>query len=570
MVHKRVLVVCGAVWGALLSAPVNAEPTLSALISASEYLQQGDIPEDLFQPPLSAIYVAPAEDGGNDNNVGTSLDSPFEHLETAIAYANAHPETPLSIYLRGGVYSYKNPGDSELQTITRGDLYITSFNGESVTIRPSYWPGNPTNYYNERAFSFEGSFENVTFANLRFEGWSIIFNPGSSYDTPPLRNIVIKNITATAFTRRNGEEGFLRIFFETGYVSEDHYGPGKVIFDDPESAHYQIEGLILSHIRVDGVDLAINVGDENDANMRGMRVTHFEVSNPSGVAGDSASDAFAIVNSYKVLIDHCWIQNINDDGVDAKSFDVAVVNCLVARTGRNAVKFWRNGELINSILYDVTDINDAAIVVAEGPFRMINSVLFSHPVGYAGTFAYDATQTSSLKLEIVNSVFAETKGFYTATTNLHALHNRYVNILEQAALFDGSIHAADAPALNAIPGCSGNAQSTSQFVNPASGDFSLIAGSDWINAGTSAGVLLPSFDFADNPRLLGGEVDIGPFEYGLTAPTPTPMGLGDFDLWPSLGDGRIDARDLLELLTRDAASQDSLFGFSKVWTYLPQ
>lgn len=538
---------------------VTSLPSLSALLAASQYLEVGDIPEDSFQPPTAALYVANANNGGSDSNTGLSPADPLEHLHTAIVYANAHPEMPLSIYLRGGVYYYKDADLHEDVRITRGNLCITAYQGEAVTIRPYYWPGNPTSYSNERAFDFEGSFQNVTFDNLRFEGWGIVFNPGSSFETPPLRNISIKNITATSFTHRNGDPNFYRIFLETAYVSEDYYGPGKVIFNDPENAHYQIEGLTLSNIRIDGVDLAINVGDENDANVRGMRISQVEVSNPQGSAGDSASDAFAIVNSYKILIDHCRIENINDDGIDTKSFDVAVVNSFVRGTGRNAVKFWRNGELINSILYDVTHIDDAAIVVQEGPFRMVNSVLFHHPSGYAGAFSYDATQTSSLTLEIVNSVFAETRAFFTNTTNLYAKHNRYVDIVEGSPLFEGRVDAPDLAALNSLTNCAGNTESSNQFSNPGADDFTPVAGSVWIDAGTSTGILLPSFDFLGNPRCSGGAVDIGPIEVDSPPPTPSP----NYDIWPIGGDGWIDARDLLELIRQGQISSFVLFDFAR-------
>lgn len=501
-------------------SPVGSEPSLSEIIDACEYLDQGDIPTDSFTPPETAVYVATAADGGNDNNSGTSVDSPFEHLDKAIDYANEHPDTPLTIYLRGGVHYYKS--FDMYQEIRRGNLYVTAYQNEEVTIRPFFWPGNPTEAGDEHAFVFIGPYENITFDGLSFEGWSVIFYVGSSLKTPPLRNLTLKNITASQFTRRGGEADWLTMFLETDYVQDDVYGEGKVIFENPDTAHYQIENFILANIFVRGVDLPVNVGDENDANVKGMRLTHFNVVNPSAAAGESALDALAIVNSYRVLIDHCRIENINDDGIDTKSFDVAVVNTYVQGTGRNAVKFWRNGELINSILYNVTQINDGAIIIEEGPFRMVNSVLLHHPVGYAGTFDYNAVSPQPNKMEIVNSVFGEVKGFYVGTTDLRASHNRYFSILEDVAIIEGLVDAENADQLNSLPNCSGNAMSTLQFVNPTAGDFSLTSDSEWIDAGTSEGVLLPSFDFYGNARIIGDGVDIGPIEYGSTIPPPTP------------------------------------------------
>lgn len=258
--------------------------------------------------------------------------------------------------------------------------------------------------------------------------------------------------------------------------------------------------------------MAVNIGDENDANARGVRLTGVTVVNPPREPGGSAQDAFAIVNCWKVLVDHCRILNCVDDGVDSKSYDVAVINCYVYGTGRNAVKFWRNGELINSILHNVTHIDDGAIIVDEGPFRMIHSLLLGHPVGYAGAFSYN--QPSTALLEIVNSGFGECRSFYTNSANLRALNNRFFNLVEEPPLFSGAVEAADPAALNALPACGGNALSGPPFVNPAAGDFSLLAGSDWINAGAdaAAGVLLPSFDLAGKPRIVGSAPDTGPLE----------------------------------------------------------
>ncbi|MFH1742716.1 MAG: choice-of-anchor Q domain-containing protein [bacterium] len=515
-VQMAVFIVCGL--------PVGSEPSLNALVDACEYLNQGDIPTDSFQSPENAIYVAIATDGGDDANSGTSIDGPFEHLDKAIEYANAHAETPLTIYLRGGTHYYKSL--DMYQEIQRGNLYVTAYPNEEVTIRPFYWPGNPTEWGDEHAFVFVGPYENITFDNLHVEGWSVVFYAGSSLNTSPMRNLTIKNITASGFTRRGGESGWLRVFLETDYVQDDVYGEGKVIFSDPDAAHYQIENLILSNISVQDVDLGINIGDENDANVKGTRITHFNVENPSAASGDSASDAFAIVNSYRILIDHCRIVNINDDGIDTKSYDVAVINTYIQGTGRNAVKFWRNGELINSILYDVTAINDGAIIVEEGPFRMVNSVLLRHTVGYAGTFDYEGVSQTANKMEVVNSVFGEVKGFYVGTTDLRAYNNRYFNILDDAAIISGQVDAENAEQLNTLPNCSGNATSTSQFVNPSAETFSLISGSEWIDAGMSQGVLLPSFDYYGNARVVGSAIDIGPIEYGSTIPSPTPQPTG--------------------------------------------
>ena len=524
--------------------PRRTIPPLTDILAASEYLSDGDIPVDSFQPPAAGVYVATASGGGDDANSGTSSGAPFEHLGKAIEYANDHPSTPMTIHIRGGTYYYKTY-DLD-QTVDRGNLYVTAYQDEEVTIRPPYWPGNPTSSYDERAFEFNGSYENITFDGLDFEGWSIIFNPGSPYGTPPMRNVTIKNIGASDFKYRGGDENFLRVLLETGYLSENVYGEGKEIFDDPEGAHYQIEGLILSNVSVQDADMITNVGDENDANVRGMRVTETEVRNPPQGSGNSSSDALAIVNSYMILIDHCTIINIEDDGIDTKSYNVCVVNTYVNGTGRNGVKFWRNGEMINSIVYDCTPINDGAFIIEEGPFRIINSLLMKKSVGYAGSFNYGGT--SSAKFEIVNSVFSDLDHtYYVGTGDLRSRNSLYHDM--PVGLFSGQTAAANVAQLNGLQNCSGNISGDPLFTDPEGEDFTIQEASPCKDAGTAAGVLLPSFDYYGYPRSMGSAPDIGPCEYSSYSPSGDEDGDGllnseeDTDMDGIVNEGETDPND---------------------------
>lgn len=494
--------------------PPGPRPGLAALLNACEMLTPGDIPEDTFLPPTEAVFVAPG--GGSDNNPGT-MELPFATLQKAIIYANEHPGTPLTINLRDGIHYFKNAPTAYL-TIERGNLYVRSYPGENATIRPWYWPSNPTEWGDERVFEFYGTTQNITFDGLRFEGWTVIFSPGSPITDPTIRNVVIKNCSAGEFKHRNGQPDFFRMFLETAYLDSDVYGEGKQIFNDPDTARYQIENLMVSNVTLTGVDIAINIGDENDANVRGLRLSGVNVINPEAIAGSSASDGFAIVNCAYVLIDHCRLVNINDDGIDTKSFNVSVVNSWVEKTGRNAVKFWRGGELINCILYDVTDINDGAVVFNEGrKGRIVHSLVIHHtqPRGYALTY-YAGDIPASDSLRIVNSAFGEMMGSYVETANFAAIHNRYFDMLNSAWLYQhGTIEAEDAAALNALAGCFGNAMSSQPFAGLAPGSFALPVGHAWIDAGTTAAQAgaLPAFDYSGKPRIVGDAPDIGPFEF---------------------------------------------------------
>jgi hypothetical protein len=61
---------------------------------------------------------------------------------------------------------------------------------------------------------------------------------------------------------------------------------------------------------------------------------------------------------------------------------------------------------------------------------------------------------------------------------------------------------------------SGNISLPPLWVNPDIGDFRLQPGSPCIDAGSGNVPGLPAADFDGNPRVVGGSVDMGAFEYG--------------------------------------------------------
>lgn len=497
-------------------------PSLPSILAASTILTNGDIPEDRFLPPTNALFVAVAEAGGSDANPGTLL-QPFEHLETAIEYANAHANTPFTIFLRGGVHYYKTVSpDSQIE---RGNLYVTAYGNELATIRPPSWPGNPTDWSSELAFSVTGPYANVTFDNLILEGWEVIFHvgaPWTSTNDAPLRNVTFKNLVARDFRHRDGDTNSFRAFLETEQLDNDIYGAGKVIFDQPEMAHYQIENLVVSNVWVLDVDLGINIGDENDANVKGLRLSAFDVHNlPRRFTDSNGTDGIGIVNSYKILIDDCTLENIENDGIDTKSYDVSVVNCLIKGAVRNAVKLWRNGEMINSVIYGSTWIDDGALVVqAGGPFRVVHSALIAKTNGYTATLDCTNQETQincctdlpgMPRYQLVNTIFSDLANpFYLETTNFTSRACLY-DMPSAYALFTGNFSDVVAvDALNRLPGSFGNLASAPHLANPAANDFTPTAGSPCIGAGTTVGIVLPAFDFYGRPRLSGQAPDIGP------------------------------------------------------------
>ncbi|MDP8214315.1 MAG: hypothetical protein RAO92_07065 [Candidatus Euphemobacter frigidus] len=505
----------------LVSAPAEArtKPPLSELLAASEYLAEGEIPEDRSSAAgMTPVYVAT---DGDDSNSGLSPSTPKKHLGAAIEYANANPAVPFVIYLRGG--TYYRPALYEYLMIERGDLMITAYPGEEVTIRPDIWPANPTSWGEEVLFHSYYPGHNITICNLTLEGWSTPFVFGTQFDQPPLENLVIKNIRAREFRKRGPT--FISELFSANYVTEGYFSGREFDPLDP-GIKYQIEGLIFSDISIEGVDMPTNIGDEDDANVKGLRITGVEVYNDPQPTGSTAVNGFAVVNCHNVLIDNCRVENIEGDGIDAKSFRVCVINTLLSGIGRNGVKFWHGGEVINSVIYDADA--GAAFVIEEGPCRMINSILMKKGDGYAGTYAWG--EPTAEKFEVANSIFIDLDHtFYVGTPDLRSRNSLYFNM--PGGLYSGLVSAVNVAALNEFPACSDNISGGPLLVNPEGGDFRASYASPCRDNGGNTGILLPSFDFYGNPRKRGRRPDIGPVE----AADPVFISRADYD-----GDGDSD------------------------------
>ncbi len=140
---------------------------------------------------------------------------------------------------------------------------------------------------------------------------------------------------------------------------------------------------------------------------------------------DTWRDAIAFERGTNVLIENSIVEGAGGDGIDLKADRVAVVNSIVRHIGRNGVKLWNGGDLVNTLVFDTGA--DAQMVTEAGTYRIVNCTFAFHLKeggrSYAATFAYD--ESASTDVTLTNNVFFAMPGelYFAPCASVHLDHN---------------------------------------------------------------------------------------------------------------------------------------------------
>jgi hypothetical protein len=201
-----------------------------------------------------------------------------------------------------------------------------------------------------------------------------------------------------------------------------HVESGGSGFRDGIVAYGSTDGLLVLNSSVRGADLGISC---NEGPCAHWWVEHTTVVDRRRSA-DSGADAFAVESGRQIAVVDSTFAGSAADGIDTKATDVVVFGARVLDVGRNAIKLWHGGDVIDS----VTDGSggDAALVGdAAGRYRYLHVLVQRHAPrgnGYVGTWGYDHRE-GSFRIEIVDSIFSRdaSGGFFApAAANLSVRH----------------------------------------------------------------------------------------------------------------------------------------------------
>ncbi|MFO0753327.1 MAG: choice-of-anchor Q domain-containing protein [Thermodesulfovibrionales bacterium] len=159
---------------------------------------------------------------------------------------------------------------------------------------------------------------------------------------------------------------------------------------------------------------------------------------------------------------------------------------------------------------------DARIYAWQAPLDIVNNTITGNTSSSEGggvhLYLYDKRSPSNLYNNIIWGNTAAQGGDISINVALNGTINAYNNNFDPAKV-SGSF-TTQGNNINADP----------LFVNAASGDYHLLAGSPSIDSGNGSAPSLPSTDLEGNARVLGMGVDMGAYEYtGDTIPPDTTI-----------------------------------------------
>lgn len=289
---------------------------------------------------------------------------------------------------------------------------------------------------------------------------------------------------------------------------------GIVVLGEPSGDEVVLDGLLVMDTTVTDVDLGIscNVGPCEHVWLERATVAGRAVVEGSG------ADAMAIEEGRQIVVVDSVVGGVTADGIDTKADDVVVAGSRVLDVGRNGIKLWRGGDVINTII-DGTGADASLVGEEPARYRYVHVLVTHHgepgQSSYVATWGYDLA-APGMRIEIVNSIFSEnTAGglFVPSGAELLVEHtifdgapaDRLVAVGDAEEYTLGELAAFEQAGYGA-----GNLVADPGFVDPDGQDFATAPGS----AARDAGVVVAGLDVdaLGGPRQRGPAPDVGPVE----------------------------------------------------------
>jgi hypothetical protein len=429
-----------------------------------------------YSPAGRALYVAA---DGDDSNAGTA-DAPFATLTHAVEVAQSGDV----VWVADGEYRIGGADYYEGLVLETPGVTLAAQNVGGVTLVPA----DPYTQVGIEALA-----DDLVIDGFVIQGFASVGIEFGRTVSPPQRNLALKHLRVEQV-----EEG----------IRAAYGGGGQPVTD----------GLLVYDVWLrDITGIAMQCGEGPCNNMRWEAL---RVEMPTGDIGNSSLDGLAVEYGDNVVVFNAEVSGASADGIDLKSTHSAVANVIVHDLGRNGIKLWQGGDVINALVYNTGA--DAALVFESGaPYRVLNTIVARHSWGesaYGMTVAYDSPNEPG-RLEIVNSVFYQNSGaiWVSPEFQLDVQNSVFFGSANGQELIWGDVVIGeDESTVSALESAGGGAHNLGfvdpGFANPSARDYTWNPDSPLFDAGTDAGGILPDFDLYGHPRVVGAAVDVSPWE----------------------------------------------------------
>ena len=221
------------------------------------------------------------------------------------------------------------------------------------------------------------------------------------------------------------------------------------------------------------------------------------------------------------------------DGLDSKSANTYIHNCIVANNSCDGIKLWGTGSKAeNCLVYGTGDGTGGpspwAGIVLESydpgtpTFELVNVTVHDNPTRQAYMMYANYDNPNPIAVTMRNCIFANGQGtvYFEPSVTVNLENNLFWRPGEEAQVeANGTVYTAAQIEAGALG--PGNICREPKFVRPAwgaVGDYHLVGGSPGIDQGTATGA--PAVDLDYRKRPLGKTYDMGAYEFNPGAPIP--------------------------------------------------
>jgi hypothetical protein len=263
----------------------------------------------------------------------------------------------------------------------------------------------------------------------------------------------------------------------------------------------------------------------------GALLSGFTLTNGGAGTGNSVNGG-GVEGSSSAVVSNCVLVGNICAGAGGGADHVALINCVLTRNqaGGGGAASW--AALANCTITNNTAGWAGGILSSKATNCLVAN---NSATNYGGGSGYSTLVNCTVAANVLQTGYGGTGGGSSRDTLLNCIVYNNIALTGSNYYSSTMAYCCTAP----LAGGLGNFTNAPLFVNPAANDFHLQSNSPCINSGNNAFATVTN-DLDANPRIIGGTVDIGAYEFQSPASIISYAWLQQYGL---LTDGTADCAD---------------------------